>query len=740
MAARLRIRGVVQGVGFRPFVYRLALRHGLTGWVQNDPGGVTVHLESDSIDAFLRDLHAELPPAAALEAVEVSESVSEGYPDFQIIASEQGGSRVTRISPDLAPCPDCLREMRDPTDPRYRYPYINCTNCGPRYSIILGLPYDRAKTTMRDWPLCAACAAEYADPLNRRYHAQPVACPECGPTYMLGPGRGWQAIEETARLLMAGNIVAVKAIGGYHLMCDARNDAAVGALRERKFRKDKPFALLARNAQVAEQTVYLSQAERELLLSAARPIVLASARLNLPLVAPLGTHLGVMLPSSPLQELLFDAAAPDLLVATSGNRSSEPMVTDDAAALASLSGLADAFLVGERPIARRVDDSVVAVGPLGLSTVRRARGYAPAVTAAFPPSSTPLLAVGPDLKNTVTLVVEGQAVTGSYVGDLEHLDCRKAHAQAIDDLLALYGLTSANCVVAHDLHPGYASTQLALSLPAARHIGVQHHHAHLASVLAEHGQWDRRVLGLILDGTGYGTDGSIWGGEFLVGSLEKGFERVGHLRPAPLIGGDAAARLPAQAAVGFLLEAGLELPAHFPAQARQAAGLLARAIPTTSAGRLFDAAAALLGFTHPQTYEGQAATWLEAQARQARAAHVQPLSFGWDGQTLDWQPALTALLTHSDAPAAAYAFHAGLAQALAQAAEDIGQRLGVSGVVLSGGVWQNQLLTELLAARLPRLLTNHAVPVNDGGVSLGQAALAWASSGAVKSDTDPQVF
>lgn len=746
----IRIRGVVQGVGFRPFVYRLALRHDLCGWVRNDPGGVTVHLEGQGLDAFLHDLHAELPPAAVLEDVQVNKTAAENFADFQIVHSEAGGTKVTRISPDLAPCPDCLREMRDPSDRRYRYPFINCTNCGPRLSIILGLPYDRPQTTMQGWPLCPDCQREYEDPLNRRYHAQPVACPKCGPGYRLVGSRGqgveessqtlstsrpldfstsWKAIQHAAQLLCEGQILAVKGVGGYHLMCDAFRADVVRALRERKFRKDKPFALLARDLDTVREVIHLSPADEDTLSGTARPILLAPSKLALPEVAPLPGQLGVMLPGSPLQELLFDAGAPPLLVATSGNRSSEPMVKDDDAALDSLAALADAFLIGARPIARRVDDSVVQAA--SGQVVRRARGLAPAVTAKIP-SELPILAVGADLKNAVTLVVGGQAFTSAYIGDLDHRACRETHREAIQDLLGMYGLMPSECVVAYDLHPQYVSTQLALELPALRHVGVQHHHAHMASVVAEHGVWEERVLGVILDGTGYGTDGTVWGGEFLLGSLKKGFERVGHLRPAPLLGGDAAAKLPAQAAVGFLTAAELPIPADFPAQATRAAGLARNAVQTTSAGRLFDAAAALLGFYGPQTYEGQAAMWLEAQARQA--GEVESLPFEWKGGRLDWALALAHLSERQGkVPELARAFHLGLAEALAHTARHLCQQHGIGTVALSGGVWQNQLLIQLLSYALQHsglnLLTQRVVPANDGGISLGQAALASAVYG-----------
>ena len=748
-SARLvRVRGVVQGVGFRPFVHALALRHGLAGWVRNTAHGVEIRIEGDepSIQAFLASLPTDAPAAAGIAGLEVDVLGATGLAGFAIRASLDAERATTWIAPDLAICDECLSELFDPADFRYGYPYLNCTRCGPRYSIVTALPYDRANTTMSGWPLVGRCAVEYHDASNRRFHAQPVACPSCGPHYALRrEGRSVagdrEAIEEAAALLRNGGIVAVKGLGGYHLACDARNPAAVERLRERKFRKEQPFAVMVRDLDEAQGLGRLGHAEAALLTAVARPIVLVDARLELAGVAPGLQELGLMLPYTPLHHLLFAADAPRALVMTSGNRSSEPIAYRDDDALDRLSGLADALLVGERPIARRVDDSVARVTAQGPVLLRRSRGYAPAPVAALP-HRIPVLALGADLKNAVTLVVEGQAFVSQHLGDLDQYDALVAFRETIADLLAMYRLRPDQVVVAHDAHPGYHSTAEAERLPAARRVAVQHHRAHLASVLAEREAGDHRVVGIVLDGTGYGDDGSIWGGELFVGSLRQGLERVGGLRPAALVGGDAAARHPVQAAVGFLaqldalpdLEGG---PFRFPPRYRQARALLdrgARVFRTTSAGRLFDTAAALLGFTRSLTFEGQAAIWLEHRAR--AAGPVDPYPFPFDGE-LDFRPLLAAVVDDRRAgrpvEAIARAFHEGLAAGLVEAAAALTARHAIDTVVASGGVFQNRLLTERvehgLAQRGLPLWINRAVPANDGGISLGQAALALASEG-----------
>ena len=744
-ARSIRVRGVVQGVGFRPFVFRLAHANTLAGWVLNGEEGVEIYLEGaePALEAFLRDLEAQPPPAARITAIDVSPAAPCGLTGFIIRESRRQGAPTVRISPDLPVCGECLRELFDPGDRRYQYPYINCTNCGPRYTIVLALPYDRRHTTMRDWPMDQYCAAQYHDPADRRFHAQPVACPVCGPHYLLRAGGeivegDGAAIGRAAALLRAGAIVAVKGLGGYHLACDARNGAAVRALRERKFRKEKPFALMARDLEEARLLVELAPEAEAALESLERPIVLAPARLELEGVAPENDELGVMLPYTPLHYLLFAGDAPRAMVLTSANRSNEPIAYQDEDSRERLGGIADAFLAGERPIARRVDDSVVRVGAFGPAVLRRARGYAPGAVARLP-SERPILAVGADLKNSVTLVVEGQAFVSQHIGDLEHYEAFQAFTETIRDLAAMYDVPWDRLLVVHDCHPQYASTTHALGLAAREHGAVQHHRAHLASVLAEREAWDQRVAGVSFDGTGYGDDGTIWGGEIFVGSVAAGFERVVHLRRAVLPGGDAAARYPVQAAAGFLAQMeGLpdftDAPFRFPARYRQALSLArkgVRSFTTTSAGRLFDTAAALAGFTRPISFEGQAAMWLEHIARRHKGsggAYPFPLA----GGELDFRQLLQAVvadrLRGEDPAAIARRFHRAMAQGLSDAVLAVAREQGLRTIVLSGGVFQNELL---LADLGPLLLgagfqvwTNRAVPPNDGGISLGQAALA----------------
>ena len=744
VALSVRIRGVVQGVGFRPFVYRLAHEHGISGWVLNGEDGVLIHAESTekALWKFVEELRVQAPSAATIAEVEAHFVEATGFTDFTIRESERRDKPTVRISPDLPVCDGCLHELFDEANQRYRYPYINCTNCGPRYTVILALPYDRPNTTMKAWPLDTYCDTEYRDPSNRRFHAQPVACPDCGPHYSLRIGdeivRGDDAaIRRTAKLLREGSIVAVKGLGGYHLACDARNAAAVEALRERKYRKEKPFAVMVRDVEIARELVDLSSDAEQLLLSVARPIVLAIAKVDLPSVAPDNDELGVMLPYTPLHHLLFADAAPEVMVMTSANRSSEPIAYTEEDAFERLAGVADAFLVGERPIARRVDDSVVRVGAFGPVILRRTRGYAPGAVANLP-IERPLLALGADLKNTVTLVVDGQAFVSQHIGDLDHYPAFQAFQETIRDLLSMYDVKQEDLLLVHDAHPQYLSTTYSASSSAAQTVAVQHHRAHVASVLAESGEWDKRVLGVSFDGTGYGDDGSIWGGEFFVGSVREGLERVAHLRRASLPGGDAAAQHPVQAAAGFLAQIdGLPdvtaAPFNFPTRYRQALELVnrqVRSFTTTSVGRLFDCAAALLGFTRGITFEGQAAMWLERLAREAAAA--DPYPFPLIGTELDFRPLLSRVADDRKRgrplPEIARSFQRAIADAIACAAISICQEQDIDTVVLSGGVFQNELLLcdvrDLLDGQQLQILTNHAVPPNDGGISLGQAALA----------------
>jgi hydrogenase maturation protein HypF len=743
-ACSIKVRGVVQGVGFRPFVFRLAHANTLAGWVLNGEEGVEIFLEGadQALQAFVRALETEPPPTALITEIQVQSSAPIGCHEFTIRESRRNERLSVRISPDLPVCEGCLREMFDPADKRYFYPYINCTNCGPRYTVILGLPYDRANTTMQAWPLDNFCAHEYDDPDNRRFHAQPVACASCGPSYNLQADgkevRGSEpSIRSAAELLCAGKIVAIKGLGGYHLACDARNADAVQALRDRKFRKEKPFALMAKNIEVARNLIQVSAETEALLGSLARPIVIAPAKASLSGVAPDNHELGVMLPYTPVHHLIFAAGAPEILVMTSANRSSEPIAIEDAEALDRLGAIADAFLIGERPIARRVDDSITRGGVFGPAVLRRARGYAPSAVSVFP-VKRPILAVGADLKNTITLIVDGQAFVSQHIGDLEHFQALQSFQQAIEDLVSMYEVRWDELLVVHDSHPQYASSVHAAGLSSPEKRSVQHHRAHVASVLAERREWTKRVVGVSWDGTGYGDDGTIWGGEFFVGSLCEGFERVAHLRRAVLAGGDAAAHHPVQAAAGFLAQTDdlpdlTSAPFYFPERYRNAMKLSRRGVrtfTTTSMGRLFDAAAALLGFTRETSFEGQAAMWLEQLARSSPAGKAYPFPYV-DGE-LDHRPLLTTLARDRfrgrDSRECARAFQAGVAKGLFDATTALCSENAVDTIVLSGGVFQNELLLEdlksLLDSTLFEVWTNHAVPANDGGISLGQAALA----------------
>jgi hydrogenase maturation protein HypF len=743
LARRIHVRGVVQGVGFRPFVFRLAGAHALDGWVLNDDAGVQIHVEGreQALEAFISELQSSPPRAAHIAEITIEADGIDAVRGFEIRHSQSDRRPTTRVSPDLPICDACLKELFDQNDRRYLYPYINCTNCGPRFSIVRALPYDRARTTMSSWPLCAECAAEYADVEDRRFHAQPVACPVCGPQYRLLPSEPhnrFNAVQAAARLLAKGSIVAVKGIGGYHFACDSDNAAAVAALRDRKYRKEQAFAVMTRDLATAEETVRLTAEARDVLTSTARPIVLAPGRIALPGVAPDNRDIGVMLPYTPLHHLLFAFGAPKRLVMTSGNRSGEPIAYLDDDALRRLTELADAVLVGERPIARRVDDSVMRAGACGPTVLRRSRGLAPGVVARFP-STGPVLAVGGDLKNAITLVVDGHAYGSQHIGDLSQLNSRRAFQETIQDLLAMYAITSTDLTVAHDRHPEYSSTIDAAEIGARRTVAVQHHRAHVASVLAERGAFEQRVVGVALDGTGYGDDGTIWGGEFFVGSIDDGFTRVAHLRQASLAGGDAAARHPVRAAAGFLnqLEGLCDVmrpPFSFPKTYEEACEVLRsgiRVFATTSAGRLFDAVAALVGFTRPITFEGQAAMWLEHLARGASSAPTM-FTCRFTGTDIDWRDLLVEIADarrRGTAPAdIARAFHRSLARSVAVTTAILAETAGLDTIALSGGVLQNDLLLadlrDELEGRGLQIWINRVVPPNDGGISLGQAALA----------------
>ena len=701
---RFRVRGVVQGVGFRPFVYGLAGRHGLGGFVLNDGDGVTVEAEGDAaaLDAFAASLRTDAPPLARVDAV-TTEALPVRDDARFTIAPSRPSRGAAAIPPDVATCDDCLRELFDPADRRYRYPFLNCTQCGPRFTIVRSVPYDRASTTMAGFAMCADCRREYEDPADRRFHAEPTACPVCGPRLSM-------PLDEAVALLRGGAILAVKGLGGYHLACDARDEEAVARLRARKRREEKPFALMST---APETLCEVSDEEWALLRSPARPIVLLRRRGGgevADAVAPGSPWLGVMLPYTPLHHLLA-AEFEGPLVLTSGNLSDEPIAFDDEEARARLGGVADAFLAHDRPIHRRCEDSVVRAGfPL-----RRSRGYAPAALPLLPGAERTIVAAGAELKSTFCVTRGGEAYLSPHLGDL---DSEAAYLAFHADLALYLAMLDVELdVVAHDLHPEYLSTKWALGQDSEL-VGVQHHHAHAAACLAEHGE-DCPALALVFDGTGYGTDGTLWGGELLRCDLE-GFERLAHLDPVPLPGGEAAIREPWRVAALHLERAGLPVPWPEWELVRESLKL---STPLSSGmGRLFDAVAALLGVRDRVTYEGQAAIELE-QLAGTGAAEPYPWRFG-DATGL---VATCSSELAAGRPAAEIAarFHETVAAGAAEACAAAG---GPSLVVLSGGSFQNLRLLASTRARIEalgfRVLGHRRVPPNDGGVSYGQAAVA----------------
>jgi hydrogenase maturation protein HypF len=737
---RARVEGTVQGVGFRPYVYGLARQLGLGGYVLNDARGVLLEVEAEAaaVERFLARLAAEAPPLASIERVRTEPAVPLGETAFAIRPSPAGGEPVAAVTPDSATCAACLRELFDPADRRYRYPFVNCTDCGPRFTIVRDVPYDRPRTTMAGFTMCGLCRAEYEDPADRRFHAQPNACPACGPAVrLLGAGLGdaRDAVAAAARELLAGAIVAVKGLGGYHLACRAADEDAVAALRARKHREDKPFALMAGDVAAAETLVELGPGDLERLTSPARPIVVAPRRPGAPVaaaVAPRCADLGVMLPYAPLHHLLLaDAGEP--LVLTSGNVSDEPIAYRDGDARERLAGIADRFLVHDRPIETRTDDSVVrSTGIL----VRRSRGYVPATL----PLTTgrPLLACGGDLKAAFCVAKRGRAWVSHHIGDLTDYGTLRAYAEGVAHFERLFAVTPE--LVAHDLHPDYRSTAYALERAGVEHVAVQHHHAHLAACLAEHGE-PGPAVGAILDGAGYGPDGTVWGGELLVGGAE-GFRRAGQLWPVRLPGGDRAAREPWRMACAWLHAAdeGAVPPALAaavdPERWEAVSGLVRTGLAapeTTSAGRLFDAVAALLGVRFEATFEGQAAMELEALAdRRERGCLPLDVAEHGDALVLDARETVRAVATGLGAGVAvevlAARFHEGLARALADACSQVATGEGIDAVVLSGGVFQNRRLLTRTAERLAgaglRVLRPVRLPANDGGLAYGQAAVA----------------
>jgi hydrogenase maturation protein HypF len=755
----IRVEGIVQGVGFRPFVYALATRLGLAGLVGNDVDGVFAEVEGPAaaVAEFLRALERDAPPLARVERVTATRMAPAGTASFAIVASDPAGRRRTLIAADSATCDDCLRELADPADRRFRYPFINCTNCGPRFTIVRDVPYDRPLTTMAGFPLCEQCAAEYRDPANRRFHAQPTCCPACGPRLTLLDATGNptppdfalppdSALQLTARLLRAGRIVAVKGLGGYHLAADAASEAAVATLRARKHREDKPFAILAADLATARRLCAVDDAAASLLESRARPVVLLPRRPEADVaasVAPGNRQLGIMLPYTPLHQLLL-AAVGRPLVLTSGNVSDEPIAYRDGDALERLGGIADAFLTHDRPIHTRTDDSVVrAVGGRPV-LIRRSRGYVPEpirVSGGFP---RPVLACGAELKNTFCLAKGRHAFVSHHIGDLENAETLQSFTEGIEHFSRLFDI--APQAVAYDLHPEYLSTKYALDLDGVDLIGVQHHHAHIASCLADNGidgSAAGPVIGVAFDGTGYGTDGTIWGGEFLI-ATPADFRRAGHLAPVPMPGGAAAIRQPWRMAAAYLDAAGLDgAVAGLEVTRRNAARwetiiAMARrrfnAPLTSSAGRLFDAVAAILDLRDEISYEGQAAIALEQLADQKEKGAYGATSEPGDPFLMSGTDLFRAATEDLKAGVAreiiAARFHNGLARLIRDGCVLLRERSGLDTVALSGGVFQNQLLLRRTVSGLENtgftVLQHSRVPCNDGGISLGQAVVAAA--------------
>ena len=762
--ARIIVRGIVQGVGFRPFIYRLASDHELKGWVLNSTEGVVIEVEGsiERLEEFITDITLQAPPLAVIEKVETSFLPPVGYQSFIIQASQEKQDKFVLISPDTYLCPDCLRELFDPLDRRYRYPFINCTNCGPRFTIIKDIPYDRPKTTMTTFQMCPSCDEEYHDPVNRRFHAQPNACPTCGPRVWLVDRRttadsfaeGNEAIIMARDLLNRGVIVAVKGLGGFHLACDATNEASVALLRERKCRVNKPFAIMSLDYQAVERYCYVSDGERQLLESPQRPIVLLRRKSGSPisaLVAPNTPYLGVMLPYTPLHYLLLERRRDETdtlaLVMTSGNMSEEPIAIGNDEALERLGMLADVFLLHDRDIHVRCDDTVTRVFEGKEAIIRRSRGYAP-----FPVrlnfESKPVLACGAELKNAFCLTRENYAFLSQHIGDMENLETLSSFESGIEHFKRLFRVSPE--VIAYDFHPEYLATKYATQLKRdgakgldtdVQFVPVQHHHAHIASCLAENGV-EEPVIGVAFDGTGYGEDGQIWGGEFLVGDFQH-FERRAHLKYVVLPGGEAAIRKPYRMAISHLyhlpssLTSGLSLfdrvePVELEIVRRQIEKRINSPL-TSSCGRLFEAVSSLLGICDVITYEGEAAIKLEMLADEGfEDGYHWPISKGKFPIVIDAEPVLCDIIgdLKASVPVAVISakFHNAVAEMVSRVCCLIRERDGLNKVVLSGGVFQNLYLLKRTLSHLRRCdfepYIHHQVPCNDGGIALGQAVIA----------------
>ena len=745
------VTGIVQGVGFRPFVYRLAQECRLTGFIANTPAGVTIEVQGDPgcLDRFLERLPAEVPPLAKITSLVPRDAESQDETAFRIVSSRLDTPPKALISPDVAVCDDCLREMMDPRDRRFRYPFINCTNCGPRFTIIYDIPYDRARTSMAPFQMCPACQAEYDDPPNRRFHAQPNACWNCGPQLQLLSDDGSrldvaEPLREAARLIEQDRIVAVKGLGGFHLACNARSETAVNALRERKRRVEKPFALMLRRIEDVDRFCVADDAARNVLLSMERPIVLLPRKPDAGLadsIAPRNRYLGVFLPYTPLHYLLFASGKFDALVMTSANLSEEPIAIDNQDAVHRLYNIADAYLVHNRDILRRCDDSVVRINAGHTQTLRRSRGFVP-VPVPLEHEAQPILAVGGELKNTICIVRGNEAFLSQYVGDLENLESYNFFAEAVEHLQRILEIQPQ--VIAYDLHPDYFSTKWALASEGKQLIGVQHHHAHIASCMAEN-HLDGKVIGIALDGTGYGTDGAVWGGEVLIADY-RDFERAAHFEYVPLPGGAAAIHEPWRVALSYLVKHyvkdlnNLDLPflRGIDARRRQVIQqMIDRQIhspKTSSCGRLFDSVAALTGIRSTVNYEAQAAIELEMAAHDSTDEGAYPFELISDGNR--WQigtlPLFQAVLNDLRQQTAvadiSRRFHNGLAAIFVELAEKIREQTQLNRICLSGGCFQNVLLFQRmldgLRAKSFEVYFHSEVPAGDGGISLGQALVA----------------
>lgn len=758
---RIQVRGIVQGVGFRPFVFNLAQKIGLTGYVLNSSAGVTIEIEGtdSAIEEFLHALTGSLPPLAQIEEVSITDVDPLGDVRFAIQESRNEAGEFVLVSPDVATCRDCWRDFGDPANRRYGYPFTNCTNCGPRYTIVRDIPYDRPKTTMACFPMCALCRAEYDDPTDRRFHAQPNACPVCGPGVALRlsgeaiaaerpfESNGALAVmQETRRLLREGKIVAVKGLGGFLLACDAQNEVAVRQLRQRKRRSDKPFALMTRDIESVEAFCYVDDLDRKALLNQRRPIVVLPRRQDANIsaaVAPGNNTIGVMLPYTPLHYLLFSDAGDQhseflALVMTSGNFSEEPIVTSNREAWERLRPVADSFLFHNRDIYMRTDDSVVRTFEGRERVLRRSRGYVPHPVD-LGMETEEILACGAELKNTFCLTKGRYAILSQHIGDLENYETLQFFEETVDNLKKLFRVEPK--AVAYDLHPQYMSSKFARALPLEQKIGVQHHHAHIASCMAEN-HLRGKVIGVAFDGTGYGTDGQIWGGEFLVADY-LGFERCAHFRYVTLPGGDAAVRQPWRMALSYLIDTFGEndapalqcfqnVPANSIALVKAMIVRRLNTVQTSSCGRMYDAVAALIGLRNDVNFEGQAAIELEMAALKARGERYQFLIEDGEPLQVDMRPMIEEIVRDlRQAKAASHiaaCFQETLAAVVVEVCGLLRQRESLNRVGLSGGTFQNVHLLESILKGLRHsgfeVFLHDKVPPNDGGISLGQAVIA----------------